>query len=86
MSAVGICDRCDIGHGGVYFILTHVLGGKVGGTVGLMYCVGHVSKYLICSNFAGMDLEFALVHFRASRIMYDVLHFFFTFTKDFFSK
>lgn len=44
MSAVGICDRCDIGHGGVYFILTHVLGGKVGGTVGLMYCVGHVSS------------------------------------------
>ena len=51
MSAVGICDRCDIGHGGVYFILTHVLGGKVGGTVGMMYCVGHVSLVNVFLSF-----------------------------------
>ena len=42
MSAVGICDRCDIGKGGVYFIITHVLGRKVGGATGLLYCIGHV--------------------------------------------
>lgn len=46
MSAVGICDRCDIGRGGVYFIITHVLGGKIGGAIGLLYCLGHVRKLL----------------------------------------
>ena len=46
MSAVGICDRCDIGKGGVYFIITHVLGGKIGGAIGLLYCLGHVRKWL----------------------------------------
>ena len=43
MSAVGICDRCHVRHGGVYFIVSHVLGGKIGGSVGLLYCLGHVS-------------------------------------------
>ncbi|XP_066936337.1 solute carrier family 12 member 8-like [Clytia hemisphaerica] len=53
MSAVGVSDRCDLGHGGVYFILTHVLGGKVGGTVGLMYCVGHcIATSLYCTGFS----------------------------------
>lgn len=51
MSAVAICDRCDIGKGGVYFIITHVLGGKIGGTMGLLYCFGHVSEsYISCIN------------------------------------
>lgn len=49
MSAVGICDRCHIGKGGVYFIITHVLGGRIGGAIGLLYCIGHVSNFFrIC--------------------------------------
>ena len=43
MSAVGIYNRCDVRNGGVYFIVSHVLGGKVGGSIGLVYCLGHVS-------------------------------------------
>ena len=49
MSAVGICDRCHVRHGGVYFIVSHVLGGKTGGSVGLLYCLGHVSQVVFDS-------------------------------------
>lgn len=58
MSAVGICDRCDIGSGGVYYILTHVLGGKVGATVGLLYSVGHVSILFYSSSY------FSYLHYK----------------------
>lgn len=53
MSAVGICDRCHIGKGGVYFIITHVLGGRIGGAIGLLYCIGHATATaLYCTGFA----------------------------------
>jgi len=58
MSAVAICDRCDIGKGGVYFIITHVLGGKIGGTMGLLYCFGHaIATSLYCTGFAESMVE-----------------------------
>ncbi|ERL94641.1 hypothetical protein D910_11916 [Dendroctonus ponderosae] len=40
LSAVGICERCRIESGGVYFVLGHVLGSRVGGSLGLLYCFG----------------------------------------------
>eukprot|EP00794_Sanderia_malayensis_P012230 gene12230-13490_t len=53
MSAVGICDRCDVKGGGVYFIVSHVLGGKVGGTIGLLYCLGHAAATaMYCTGFS----------------------------------
>ncbi|KAL1493297.1 hypothetical protein ABEB36_011378 [Hypothenemus hampei] len=40
LSAVGICERCRIESGGVYFVLGHVLGSRFGGALGLLYCFG----------------------------------------------
>ncbi|KAH0949988.1 hypothetical protein HN011_009260 [Eciton burchellii] len=40
LSAVGICERCRVESGGVYFLLSHVLGSRVGGSIGLLYCFG----------------------------------------------
>ncbi|XP_065353788.1 solute carrier family 12 member 8 [Cloeon dipterum] len=40
LSAVGICERCRVESGGVYFLLSHVLGSRLGGAIGLLYCFG----------------------------------------------
>ncbi|KAL0851219.1 hypothetical protein ABMA28_007063 [Loxostege sticticalis] len=40
LSAVGICERCRIESGGVYFILAHTLGSRMGGSLGMVYCFG----------------------------------------------
>ncbi|KAK3925781.1 Solute carrier family 12 member 8 [Frankliniella fusca] len=40
MSAVGICERCRMESGGVYFLLAHVLGSRFGGAIGLLYVFG----------------------------------------------
>lgn len=42
LSAVGICERCRIESGGVYFLIAHVLGSRFGGSLGLLYCFGQV--------------------------------------------
>lgn len=42
LSAVGICERCRMESGGVYFLLAHVLGSRFGGSIGLVYCFGQV--------------------------------------------
>ena len=42
LSAVGICERCRIESGGVYFVVAHVLGSRFGGSLGLLYCFGQV--------------------------------------------
>uniref|UniRef100_A0A914R6G1 Amino acid permease/ SLC12A domain-containing protein n=1 Tax=Parascaris equorum TaxID=6256 RepID=A0A914R6G1_PAREQ len=41
-SAIGICERCQIQSGGIYFLISHVLGGQIGGAVGLMYAFGQL--------------------------------------------
>ncbi|GAB1600704.1 solute carrier family 12 member 8-like [Argonauta hians] len=38
LSAIGVCERCKMDGGGVYFLISHVLGGRIGGSVGVMYC------------------------------------------------
>uniref|UniRef100_T1JD20 Solute carrier family 12 member 8 n=1 Tax=Strigamia maritima TaxID=126957 RepID=T1JD20_STRMM len=39
-AGIGICERCPVERGGVYFLISHVLGAKVGGAVGIVYCFG----------------------------------------------
>ncbi|XP_011502991.1 PREDICTED: solute carrier family 12 member 8 isoform X2 [Ceratosolen solmsi marchali] len=39
-TTVGICERCRVESGGVYFLLSHVLGSRFGGSIGLLYCFG----------------------------------------------
>lgn len=40
LSAIGICERCRMESGGVYFLLAHVLGSRLGGAIGLLYVFG----------------------------------------------
>ncbi|XP_075960183.1 solute carrier family 12 member 8 [Anarhichas minor] len=40
MSGIGVCDHCGVGSGGIYSMISIVLGGRVGGTVGLLYVFG----------------------------------------------
>lgn len=40
LSAVGICERCRMESGGVYFLLAHVLGSRLAAAVGLLYVFG----------------------------------------------
>ncbi|KAF6035823.1 SLC12A8 [Bugula neritina] len=40
MSSIGICERCKVESGGVYFLLNHVLGGQLAVAVGILYCFG----------------------------------------------
>ncbi|RZF36662.1 hypothetical protein LSTR_LSTR012748 [Laodelphax striatellus] len=40
LSAVGICERCRMESGGVYFLLAHVLGSRIAAAVGLLYVFG----------------------------------------------
>ncbi|VDN07547.1 unnamed protein product [Thelazia callipaeda] len=51
-SAIGICERCQIQSGGIYFLVSHVLGGQIGGAVGLMYAFGQsVATGLVVIGF-----------------------------------
>lgn len=43
MSGIGVGEHCGFGSGGVYSMISTVLGGRVGGTVGLLYVFGQVS-------------------------------------------
>jgi potassium/chloride transporter 8 len=42
LSAVGICERCQLTSGGIYFLISHVLGARIGATVGILYTFGQV--------------------------------------------
>ncbi|CAD6193979.1 unnamed protein product [Caenorhabditis auriculariae] len=51
-SAIGIVERCQIRSGGIYFLVSHVLGGRIGGAVGLMYVFGQaVATGLVAVGF-----------------------------------
>lgn len=49
LSAIGVCERCHMERGGVYFLLSHVLGARIGATIGILYCFGQVKYYLLYS-------------------------------------
>ncbi|KAL4218214.1 hypothetical protein ACF0H5_022950 [Mactra antiquata] len=38
LSGIGVCERCKVESGGVYFLMSHVLGARIGGSVGVIYC------------------------------------------------
>lgn len=42
LSAIGIIERCKVESGGVYFLLSYVLGSRIAAAVGLLYCFGQV--------------------------------------------
>ena len=46
LSAIGLCERLrTLNTGGVYYLVSRVLGGKLGGTVGVMYAFGLVNYF-----------------------------------------
>ena len=45
LAAIGICERCHVQSGGVYFLISHVLGARRGAAIGIMYIFGQVRKY-----------------------------------------
>ncbi|ETE71059.1 Solute carrier family 12 member 8, partial [Ophiophagus hannah] len=53
LSGIGVCERCSIGNGGVYSMISTVLGGQVGGTIGLLYIFGQcVAGAMYITGFA----------------------------------
>ncbi|XP_069080387.1 solute carrier family 12 member 8 isoform X2 [Pleurodeles waltl] len=53
LSGIGVCERCSIGSGGVYSMISTALGGQVGGTVGLLYVFGQcVAGAMYATGFA----------------------------------
>uniref|UniRef100_A0A3Q0SXC8 Solute carrier family 12 member 8 n=1 Tax=Amphilophus citrinellus TaxID=61819 RepID=A0A3Q0SXC8_AMPCI len=40
MSGIGVSEHCGVGSGGIYSMISTILGGRVGGTVGLLYVFG----------------------------------------------
>ena len=44
LSAIGIIKRCTVESGGVYFLLSYVLGSRIAAAIGLLYCFGQVNK------------------------------------------
>lgn len=45
LSVIGILSLSSIDSGGVYFLISHVLGSRFGGAIGLIYCFGQVSHF-----------------------------------------
>uniref|UniRef100_A0AC34FQN3 Amino acid permease/ SLC12A domain-containing protein n=1 Tax=Panagrolaimus sp. ES5 TaxID=591445 RepID=A0AC34FQN3_9BILA len=51
-SAIGICQRCRLQSGGIYFLISHVLGAQFGGAVSLVYIFGQaVGSSLVAVGF-----------------------------------
>ncbi|CAI5442471.1 unnamed protein product [Caenorhabditis angaria] len=51
-SAIGIVERCQIRSGGIFFLVSHVLGHQIGGAVGLIYAFGQaVATGLVAVGF-----------------------------------
>ncbi|XP_048251115.1 solute carrier family 12 member 8-like [Haliotis rufescens] len=58
LSAIGVCERCRMESGGVYFLISHVLGGRIGGSVGIIYCFAQsVSCSLSVMGFGESIME-----------------------------
>ena len=53
LAAIGICERCHVQSGGVYFLISHVLGSRRGTAIGILYVLGQVllNIFLISEDF-----------------------------------
>lgn len=48
-SAIGICERCDVaGNGGVYALLSRILGNRIGASISIVYCFGQAVACSLC--------------------------------------
>ena len=47
LAAIGICERCHVQSGGVYFLISHVLGSRRGTAIGMLYVVGQAIGSII---------------------------------------
>ena len=59
LSGIGVCERCHMESGGVYFLMSHVLGARIGGSVGVVYCfaqVRHQSNkcHIFCGKYMAL--------------------------------
>ncbi|XP_062906220.1 solute carrier family 12 member 8 [Mobula hypostoma] len=53
LSGIGVLERCSLGNGGIYAMLSTVLGGQVGGTFGFLYVFGQcVAGAMYITGFA----------------------------------
>ncbi|KAM6080171.1 solute carrier family 12 member 8 isoform 2-T5 [Theristicus caerulescens] len=53
LSGIGVCEKCNIRSGGVYSMISTVLGGQVGGTIGFLYIFGQcVAGAMYITGFA----------------------------------
>ncbi|CAJ0960292.1 unnamed protein product, partial [Mesorhabditis belari] len=67
-SAIGICERTRLQPGGLYFLISHVLGAKIGGATALIYTFGQaVATGLVAvgfgesmQHFFGTDSKFVV--------------------------
>lgn len=69
LSAVGVCERCRVESGGIYFLMAHILGSRIGGSVGVIYCFAQVCTWLLyfpgcsctfysfCTEFGGFGVS-----------------------------
>ena len=51
LSAVGVCERCRVESGGIYFLMAHILGSRIGGSVGVIYCFAQVHTCFVAGCF-----------------------------------
>ena len=59
LAAIGICERCHVQSGGVYFLISHVLGSRRGTAIGMLYVVGQaIGKYLLIHSIRIFIINF----------------------------
>ncbi|CAI4221415.1 unnamed protein product [Auanema sp. JU1783] len=58
-SAIGIIERCQIKGGGVYSLIAHVLGSRIGGAVAIIYTLGQA----VATALVAVGLGESLAHF-----------------------
>lgn len=58
MSGIGVSGHCGVGGGGIYSMISTVLGGRVGGTMGLLYVFGQVRFFHLAFIFLCVFSEF----------------------------
>eukprot|EP00095_Tigriopus_kingsejongensis_P004088 maker-scaffold764_size101305-snap-gene-0.22 protein:Tk04088 transcript:maker-scaffold764_size101305-snap-gene-0.22-mRNA-1 annotation:"solute carrier family 12 member 8" len=53
LACIGICERCHVQSGGVYFLIAHVLGSRRGAAVGMIYVIGQAIGNALCATGFG---------------------------------